>query len=56
MAQIFDIFGREFKIRHVTPFPGCIRAAGFGDQGVNRRTIPEADGSAYPLRTNCERP
>jgi hypothetical protein len=48
MAQIFDIFGREFIIRHVTPFPGCIRAAGFGDRGVNRHAIPEAGAVSLP--------
>ena len=32
MAQIFDILGREFIIRHVTPFPGCICTTNFGDR------------------------
>jgi hypothetical protein len=32
MAQIFDILGREFIIRHITPFPGFTPITSFGDR------------------------
>src|SRR6516164_1373837 len=41
VAQILDIFGREFVIRHVTPFPGCAHGTGFGDWAPTAAEFPK---------------
>jgi hypothetical protein len=54
MAQVFDIFGREFIIRHVTPFPGCVRAAGFGDWTPTAPEPPKLTGQPTRSRSTAK--